>query len=84
MNLTCVEEGRNGHTANQVLQEQALSSNENGYKCRQGIMEGQVANLKDEKRKDQLQHECFEMREAASVREAPSIRTGVTLKAGRI
>jgi len=48
MILTCIEEGRNGHTANQVFEEEALPSDENGYEGCQGIMEGQIANLKDE------------------------------------
>lgn len=53
--LTCIEEGRNGHTANQVFQEEALSGNENGYEGCQRIMEGQIANLKNEYREQEEQ-----------------------------
>lgn len=44
--LTCVEEGGNGNAADQVLQEEALSGDEDGNKGRQRVVEGQVAHLK--------------------------------------
>lgn len=43
--LTCVEEGGDGHAANQVLQEEALSGDEDGHKGRQRVVEGKVAYL---------------------------------------
>lgn len=44
--LTCVEEGGDGHAADQVLQQQALSSDQDGHKGRQRVVEGQVTHLK--------------------------------------
>lgn len=44
--LTCVEEGGDGHAADQVLQQQALSGDQDGHKGRQRVVEGQVAHLK--------------------------------------
>lgn len=48
--FTSIEEGRDGGTANQVLQEQTLSGNEDGNERSQGIMKRQVTDLKKSRR----------------------------------
>lgn len=58
MILTCVEERRNGHTANQVFQEEALPRDENGYEGCQGIVERQIAHLRNEHREHLYNQHC--------------------------
>ena len=42
---TCVEEGGDGHTAHQVLQQQTLSGDQDGHEGGQGVVERKVADL---------------------------------------
>lgn len=43
--FTSIKERRDGCTANQVLQEQTLPSDEDGNKSSQGVMKRQVTDL---------------------------------------
>lgn len=47
--LTSVEEGRDGYAADQVLQEKTLTGNEDGYEGGQGVMEGEIADLRQKR-----------------------------------